>query len=67
MNKRSTPEQTEGAVKPARTLDILNKGLAKRYQKERRFKLYGLVAVVISVAVKLASPPPSVVTFVKPR
>ena len=49
MNKRSTPEQTEGAVKPARTLDILNKGLAKRYQKERRFKLYGLVAVVISV------------------
>lgn len=49
MNKQSPPPQAEETVKPARTLDILNKGLAKRYQKERRFKLYGLVAVVISV------------------
>ncbi len=32
-----------------RTMDIVQKGLAKRYKKEKRFKLYGLSAIVFSL------------------
>ncbi len=33
----------------ARTLDIVNRGLAKRYRAERRFRCYGLAGIVISL------------------
>jgi len=33
-----------------RAIDIVNRGLAKRYGSEKRFKIYGLFAVVISLA-----------------
>ena len=34
---------------PKRTIDIVQTGLAKRYRAERRFKLYGLAAIIISL------------------
>jgi phosphate transport system permease protein len=34
-----------------RTIDIVKQGLAKRYRAERRFRLYGLSAIVISITV----------------
>ena len=34
---------------PKRTLDIVSQGLAKRYKAERRFKLYGLAAIILSL------------------
>ena len=33
-----------------KAIDIVNRGLAKRYGSEQRFKIYGLVAVVISLS-----------------
>ncbi|MBT4876305.1 MAG: phosphate ABC transporter permease PstA [Deltaproteobacteria bacterium] len=35
--------------KSQRTMDIVQGGLAKRYQKEKRFKLYGLSAIFFSL------------------
>ena len=32
-----------------RTIDIVQKGLAKRYRAERRFRVYGLAAIVASL------------------
>jgi phosphate transport system permease protein len=32
-----------------RTIDIVKQGLAKRYRAERRFRLYGLSAIVLSI------------------
>ncbi|CCK81369.1 MULTISPECIES: phosphate ABC transporter permease PstA [Desulfobacula] len=32
-----------------RSIDIVQKGLSKRYNKEKRFKLYGLSAIVLSL------------------
>ena len=32
-----------------RTLDIVNRGLGKRYRTERRFRLYGLLTIVVSM------------------
>jgi phosphate transport system permease protein len=34
---------------PERILDIVNRSLAKRYRAERRFRLYGLTAIVVSL------------------
>jgi phosphate transport system permease protein len=31
------------------TMDIVNRGLARRYRKEKRFKLFGLSAIVVSM------------------
>ncbi|MCG8616233.1 MAG: phosphate ABC transporter permease PstA [Desulfobacterales bacterium] len=40
-----------GSGKPkVRTMDIVNKGLARRYKRERRFRRLGLSAIVISLA-----------------
>ena len=36
-------------IVPEKTIDIVNRGLAKRYRSERRFKLYGLSAIVASL------------------
>jgi phosphate transport system permease protein len=33
-----------------RTIDIVKQGLAKRYRAERRFRLYGLCAILLSIA-----------------
>jgi phosphate transport system permease protein len=33
----------------ARTLDIVNRGLPKRYRAERRFRFYGMAGIVISL------------------
>lgn len=35
--------------RPARTMDIVQKGLARRYKKEKRFRLYGLLAIIFSL------------------
>ena len=37
------------APKKERTLDIVNRGLSKRYRAERRFRLYGLLAIIASM------------------
>jgi phosphate transport system permease protein len=44
MNKASNPHTTH--VKP---IDIVNKGLARRYRAERRFRRMGLAAIVVSL------------------
>ena len=36
--------------KTERTLDIVNRGLGKRYRAERRFRLYGFLAIVAGLA-----------------
>jgi len=43
MNKSANNQR------PDRILDIVNRGLAKRYRAERRFRLYGLLAIVVSL------------------
>ncbi|MGD2023250.1 MAG: DUF3333 domain-containing protein, partial [Desulfobacterales bacterium] len=35
---------------PQSTIEIVNKSLGKRYRSERRFRLYGLVAIILSLA-----------------
>ena len=37
------------AKKPERTLDVVNRGLSKRYRAERRFRFYGLAAIGASI------------------
>jgi len=37
------------AMKKERTLDIVNRGLRKRYRAERRFRFYGLLAIIASM------------------
>jgi len=39
----------ERSKTPERTIDIVHKGLAKRYRTERRFRLYGLTAIIASL------------------
>lgn len=36
-------------VKQGSTMDLVNRGLAKRYKKERRFKMLGLVSILFSL------------------
>ena len=40
----------KGAQGRIRTIDIVKKGLNKRYRKERRFRLFGCAAVIISLS-----------------
>ncbi|MDX1709030.1 MAG: phosphate ABC transporter permease PstA [Desulfobacterales bacterium] len=49
MNNSPDPLSV-GANKKERTLDVVNRGLNKRYRAERRFRLYGLLAIVASMA-----------------
>ncbi|MGD8252936.1 MAG: phosphate ABC transporter permease PstA [Syntrophobacterales bacterium] len=46
---RAVLTETEKNKGPKRTIDIVQAGLSKRYRAERRFKLYGLVAIIISL------------------
>ena len=39
----------ETSPKIERTIDIVNRGLAKRYRAERRFRLYGFAAILVSL------------------
>ena len=48
MNKADLTKVEENKV-PKRTIDIVQAGLAKRYKAERRFKLYGLAAIIITL------------------
>ena len=48
MNNSRTHSLNKGKKKE-RTLDIVNRGLKKRYRAERRFRLYGLLAIVASM------------------
>ena len=48
MNNAQT-QISLNAKKKERTLDIVNRGLAKRYRAERRFRFYGLMAIVASM------------------
>ena len=48
MNNFET-ESLKPVIKPKRTLDIVNQGLARRYRAERRFRYYGLSAIVASL------------------
>jgi phosphate transport system permease protein len=39
----------DSAAKKERTLDIVNRGLSRRYRAERRFRFYGLLAIIASM------------------
>ena len=43
MDKINTPTES------LRTIDIVQKGLKRRYRAERRFRLYGIVAICLSI------------------
>jgi phosphate transport system permease protein len=38
-----------GALKSSRTIDLVNRGLSRRYRAEKRFRRYGLGAIVLSI------------------
>ncbi|HHP7233134.1 MAG TPA: phosphate ABC transporter permease PstA [Desulfobacterales bacterium] len=44
MNKAESAE-----TQPPRTMDRVNQGLARRYRAEKRFRAYGLTAIVLSI------------------
>ncbi len=48
MNNRR--HGSSGAADARRTMDIVNAGLARRYRAEKRFRLYGIAAIVASLA-----------------
>ena len=50
MNRMSQPIESSVASGRKRTIDIVNRGLKRRYRAERRFKLYGVTAIVLSLA-----------------
>ena len=43
------PNNTSDGKSPAKTMDIVQKGLAKRYKAEKRFRQYGIGAIIISL------------------
>ena len=49
MNKNSKQLLNNGKEKKERTLDVVNRGLAKRYRAEQRFRLYGITAILASL------------------
>jgi phosphate transport system permease protein len=50
MNKASTETARSLRSDRTRTIDIVNRGLKRRYQAERRFKIYGIIAITLSLA-----------------
>ena len=50
MNNSEIKQSHVTESQSPRTMDIVNRGLAKRYGKEQRFKFYGLIAVVVSLS-----------------
>ena len=49
MNKMTHPPNPPTSDR-ARTIDIVHRGLKRRYRAERRFKIYGIVAISLSLA-----------------
>jgi phosphate transport system permease protein len=47
-NKMNIPNQKNTAP-PLRTLDIVNKGLKRRYRAEKRFRFYGMLSILASL------------------
>ncbi len=45
----NSPIDTAAAPEPQRTIDIVNRSLKRRYRAERRFRFYGLAAIVLSL------------------
>jgi phosphate transport system permease protein len=45
-SKTATPEFSQ---KVEKTIDIVNRGLTRRYRSERRFRFYGLSAIIVSL------------------
>lgn len=50
MNKKPQPTESSVGSGRSRTIDIVNRGLKRRYRAERRFKIYGITAIVLSLA-----------------
>ena len=50
MSNSEIKQAQEAENQGFKAIDIVNRGLAKRYGKEQRFKFYGLIAVVISLS-----------------
>jgi phosphate transport system permease protein len=46
---RKIEKNTDFEIFPKKTIDIVNRGLAKRYRSERHFKLFGLSAILTSL------------------
>jgi len=49
MMKNESIQNNDGAAKPS-TIDLVNKNLAKRYRAEKRFKAYGVAAILFGLA-----------------
>ena len=49
MMKNESIEKKDDAAKPS-TIDLVNKNLAKRYRAEKRFKAYGVAAILFGLA-----------------
>jgi len=45
-SKTASPETSQ---KVEKTIDIVNRGLTRRYRSERRFRFYGLSAIIVSL------------------
>ena len=50
MNKTSNQAKSLQRSNGRRTIDIVNRGLKRRYRAERRFRIYGIVAISLSLA-----------------
>ena len=50
MNNPGIKQSHEEKLQHPRAIDIVNRGLSKRYGSEQRFKIYGLVAVFVSLS-----------------
>ena len=48
MNKK-TSQSNPATPDRARTIDVVHRGLKRRYRAERRFKMYGIVAISLSL------------------
>ena len=49
MNKMPQPTESSVGSCRSRTIDIVNRGLKRRYRAERRFKIYGITAIALSL------------------
>ncbi len=45
----SSPNLTSGSADKPRTIEIVNRTLAKRYRAERRFRLYGMLSILLAM------------------
>jgi phosphate transport system permease protein len=50
MNNPEFKQTFEAERQSSRAIDIVNRGLSKRYGSEQRFRIYGLIAVFISLS-----------------